>query len=251
MAVAIVTGASSGLGAEFCRALDDRGLDSIWVIARRADRLEALAEELDTPVHIIAADLSRYEGVDRVLSMISAERPEISFLINCAGFGRFGDSWEIPSDDTRGMVAVNASALADITNSCIPLMRSGSAVIEVCSASAYLPLEGLNVYAATKAFVHAYCEGLRREIDGRGISLLEVSPGWVETDFIAGSREGRAVPERVFKHTVTREQVVSQAMLDLSRGRSVSIYGPYNRLQVFMCRHMPRVASSVWRKSLG
>lgn len=250
MAIAVVTGASSGMGAEFCRALDSKGLDRIVAVARRADRLEMLSKELKTPVEAVSADLSTVDGVDMVVSRITEGSPEIGYLVNCAGFGRFGDSWEIPRDETRGMIAVNVSALVDITDACIPFMPRGSSVIEVCSASAYIPLERLNVYASTKAFVHSYCEGLRRELEGRGVAVLEVSPGWVETDFIRISTELHGVPEGVFKHTVTREQVVSQAMSDLSKGRRVSVCGPYNRFQVFVCRHMPRIALSVWRKSL-
>lgn len=250
MAIAVVTGASSGMGAEFCKALDRLGLDRIVVVARRADRLEKLSHEMKTPLVPVVADLSTSEGVDSVVSAVTEGSPEIGYLVNCAGFGRFGDSWEIPREETRGMIAVNVSALVDITDACIPFMPRGSSIIEVCSASAYIPLERLNVYASTKAFVHSYCEGLRSELKGRGIGVLEVSPGWVDTEFIRKSTELQAVSEGVFRHTVTKEQVVSQAMEDLSRERSVSICGGYNRFQVFVCRHMPRIASSVWRKSL-
>ena len=250
MNIALVTGASSGIGMAFCHSLDAEGLDSIWLVARRADRLESLADELSTPCEIIAIDLSTHAGVDSLLSRIDSEKPDIRFLVNCAGSGRFGESWNIPTEQTRTMIGLNVSALVDITNHCIPLMGKGSSIIEICSASAYLPLKELNVYAASKAFVHSYTEALRQELKGSGIRVLEVSPGWVETDFIQKSMENGQVPEKVFKHTVTKEQVVTQAMADLVSGKKRSICGPYNRFQIFCCTHIPSIASRIWKKSL-
>lgn len=248
MRVAIVTGASSGIGEEFCRALDGKGLDSIWAVARRADRLEALASSLKTPCRIITADLSTDEGVDRLLDMVDTEAPDISFLINCAGFGRFGITSEMDRGDIRGMVSLNCTALSVITAGCIPHMSPGSHIIEVCSASAYLPLKELNVYSATKSYVRSFCNGLRRELMGTGISVLEVSPGWVRTDFIDISMEADKVPAAVFRHTVTKEEVVRRAMSDLGKRRSVC--GSYNTVQVFTCSHLPRLATAVWERSL-
>ena len=126
MRIAIVTGASSGIGEGFCHALDSEGLDSIWMVARRADRMEALSDSLQTPCRIIESDLSESSGVDRLRQLIESDRPEISFVVNSAGFGHFGDSWEIPSELTRDMISLNCSALVDVTCMCIPFMPAGS-----------------------------------------------------------------------------------------------------------------------------
>lgn len=248
--IAIVTGASSGIGEEFCRALDSRGLDCIWLVARRSDRLQEVSKGLRTPCRIVTADLSNIEGIRTVTDAIASEIPEIGVLVNCAGFGRFGRTWEITSEDTVSMISVNVTALVEITRACIPFMRSGSEIVEVCSASAYLPLPELNVYSATKAFVRSFCDALREELRGTGIRVLEVSPGWVGTDFIDISVSGRSVPGKVFKHTVTKEEVVARAMSDLAKGKRRSVCGWYNRFQIFACRHMPRLATNVWRGSL-
>ena len=148
------------------------------------------------------------------------------------------------------MISLNCSALVDVTCMCIPYMPAGSSIVEICSASAYLPLRSLNVYSATKAFVRSFCNGLRRELDGKGIRVLEVSPGWVSTDFIPGSG-GDVVPPGVFRHTVTREEVVAQAMRDLQKGRKRSLCGWYDRVQVWMCTHFPSLATIIWERSLG
>lgn len=248
--IAIVTGASSGIGAEFCRLLDARGLDEIWLIARRAERLDALADAMETPCMTIPADLSTKEGLGIIRDAIVANSPHIAYLVNCAGFGKFGLSWEIDRDDTDSMIDLNTRALVDITSFCIPFMEKGSCIIQVCSASAYLALPQLNVYAATKAFVKRYCDGLRAELRDSDISVLEVSPGWVDTDFIEIARAGGEVSPAVFKHTVTKEAVAEQAMRDCDRGKRRSVCGKYNRIQVFVCTHAPSLASRVWERSL-
>lgn len=250
MSVAIITGASSGLGSEFCRALDRMGYDELWLVARRADRLAAMSEELGTESRTIVADLSVDEGLDALFEEIRASSPDIGCLVNCAGMGRFGSTDRIPQEDTRMMISLNVEALARITSFCIPFMGRGSSIIQVCSASAYLPLPELNVYSASKSFVRSFCNGLRPELRSREISVLEVSPGWIETDFIPLSVSDSDVPEGVFRHTVTKEDVVSRAMRDLSKGRRRSVCGSYNRLQVFVCTHLPSLATRVWMSSL-
>lgn len=248
--IAVVTGASSGIGAEFCRALDAEGLDSIWLVARRADRLESLASELSTPCVVIPADLTDRGQLSDFVDRIGSSGERVGYLVNCAGVGRFGETWDLSSDETLSMIDLNVSALTEMCRGCIPCMGSGSHIINVCSASAYLPLEGLNVYSATKAYVRAFCNALRGELKSKGITVLEVSPGWVETDFIPLSRSSGDVPEAVFKHTVTARDVAVKAVADAKRGKRRSICGSYNRLQVFVCTHMPRAASYVWRRSL-
>lgn len=250
MRAAIVTGASSGIGAEFCRALDGEGLDMIWLVASRPAGLEAVASGLGTPARILAADLATAEGVDLLVSDVSSRSPEIAFLVNCAGFGRFGTTSETAPEDIRNMVSLNCTALAEITSRCIPFMTRGSWIVQVCSASAYLPLEGLNVYASSKAFVRAFCDGLRPELEASGIGVLEVSPGWVDTPFIGRAVAESDIPEGVFRHTVTAEDVVNSAMADLRRGRNRSYCGAYNRLQVAVCKHLPSIAALVWKRSL-
>lgn len=249
--IAVVTGASSGIGSEFCRALDTEGLDAIWLVARRADRLERLAEELETPCEVVPADLTDREQLKSLVDRMVSSGAEVRYLVNCAGAGRFGCTTDLSAEDTAMMIDLNVTALTEMCRGCIPTMPRGSTIVNVCSASAYLPLSGLNVYSATKAYVRSFCDALRQELGPRGIGVLEVSPGWVDTDFIPISRSSGDVPEAVFKHTVKARDVAVRAVADAKRGRKRSICGAYNRLQVFVCTHMPRLATAVWRRSLG
>ena len=251
MKIAIVTGASSGMGEEFCRHLDRKGLDEIWLIARRAGRLESISETLSTHCRILPLDLTQRGSFDILKKKFDSSDINVRYLINCAGFGKFGNTWEIPDSETRGMIDLNISALVEITNICIPHMSEGSRIIQLCSASAYISLYKLNVYASTKAFVKSFCNGLRKEVECMGITVTEVSPGWVDTDFISISKETDEVPDRVFKHLLRKEDVVAKAMRDADRGRGRSVIGTFYKVQIIMSTHFPRLATNVWKSYFG
>ena len=250
MRVAIITGATGGIGSEFCRALDDQNLDAMFILGRNVESLRTVAEELQTHVCITTMDLSDRRALQDFCESLSKQDLDVRFLVNCAGFGTFGELSEQNGGDTTGMVDVNIIALTELSRVCIPMMGRGSNIIQVCSASAYLPLPGLGVYAATKAYVRSFTESLRMELKDKGINVLEVSPGWVDTAFIDNAVESHSVPKKVFKHKVQPHDVVAQAMVDLKRGKNRSICGSYNKLQVFVCRHIPRIATYVWMRSL-
>ncbi len=250
MKVAVITGATGGIGSEFCRALDDRGLEMMVILGRNKDSLERVTGGLKTPVSIFPVDLQDRQSLQSLGTMMSEKDFDIRFLVNCAGFGSFGNVQEQGPQESAGMVDLNIVALTELSRACIPMMSYGSWIIQVCSASAYLPLPHLAVYAATKAYVKSFTDALRFEVRGRGINVLEVSPGWVDTGFIDHAMETCAVPEKVFKHKVKPEDVVHQAIRDLEHGKTRSICGIYNKLQVFVCSHFPSVASRVWINSL-
>ena len=246
--VAAVTGASSGIGAEFCRALDAEDLDEIWMISRRADAMEGIASGIRTKCRIIPIDLSDENGRDRLATKIQTEKPDIRYAIGCAGLGRFGDSFSIPKEQTRSMIEVNISSTVEFVSMCIPFMGRGSHIIVLCSEAAYVAAYRLGVYAASKAFVRSYLDSLRYEVENKGISVLEVSPGWVDTPFIDGARSSFDAPPKVFGGTVTKEAVVKKAMEDCASGRKRSVCGFATRTIISLATHFPRFSSYYWRR---
>ncbi len=248
MAIAIITGASSGMGEEFCRSLDLLGLDCIWLVARRHDRLADVATSLKTPARIFSIDLTDRDQIDSFSKQIINESPIIEYLVNCAGFGKFGMTWDIPLEVTRSMIDLNVTSLVTLTNVCVPFMKDGGHIIELCSASAYIALYDLNVYASSKAFVRHYCNGLRAELKSRNISVTEVSPGWVRTDFIDVAVDKEDVPKRVFKGSVKKENVVKDAMRCAQKGKRRSVCGFRNKAIVALSTHFPNFAASFWRR---
>lgn len=188
--VALITGASSGLGREFAHQLDQRQVaDELWLVARNRETLAELAEELDTPARAIPADLTQPEALASLRQLLDTEAPRVTFLVNAAGFGKFGDWRTISTEDADAMIDLNCRALVDITRACLHHMGRGGRIIQVASAAGFAPLPHMNVYAASKAFVLRYTRALRWELHGTGITATALCPTWVKTGFEAVARE--------------------------------------------------------------
>jgi short-subunit dehydrogenase len=182
--VAVITGASSGLGLEFALQLDRLQVaDEFWLISRDEDQLVEVAAKLDTPALPLAMDLTSPTEIAGLRGLLHENQPRITFLVNAAGFGKFGD-WQTISDSAiDAMIDLNCRALVDITHACLPYMEQGSRIIQIASAAAFTPLPHMNVYAATKSFVLHYTRALRWELHGTGITCTALCPTWVKTGF--------------------------------------------------------------------
>lgn len=182
--IALVTGGSSGLGREFAVQIDAmQVVDEIWLVARKEEALKAVAGTLSTPARIVVADLTSKADIASIVSTLNAEQPHVSYLVNAAGFGKFGD-WQTISDEAvDSMIDLNCRGLVDMTRAALPYMDRGSRIVEVASAAAFVPLPHMNVYATTKAFVLRYTRALRWELHGTGITATALCPTWVKTGF--------------------------------------------------------------------
>ncbi|MCR5757122.1 MAG: SDR family NAD(P)-dependent oxidoreductase [Selenomonas sp.] len=188
--IALITGASSGLGAAYARLLDREGLDELWLVARRADRLTKLAETLTTTCRCLPLDLAQETNLDVLEQALAAANCQIAYLVNAAGFGCIGLSRECSRKKLQEMVKLNALAAMGITEICIPLMTKGSIILEVASCAAFQPIPNLTVYAATKAFLLSYSRALHVELQDLGINVTAVCPFWIkDTEFVAKARE--------------------------------------------------------------
>lgn len=201
MPIAILTGASSGLGREYARQItaQDHTLDEVWLIARRKERLEELADQLPCPVRVLPLDLTKPASLDELRQRLDAERPVVRWLVCAAGFGKISDIAALDPQDALDMVDLNCRAAMGVTNLCLPYLTKGSRVLEICSTASFQPLPGLGVYAATKAFLYSYTKTLHHELLFRGIHVTAVCPYWVrDTEFIPVAREGKANQYRHF-----------------------------------------------------
>ena len=224
--VAIITGASSGLGREFARQLDAQQVaDELWLVARNEKALTDVASELDTPSRAVAADLTSEADIANIRATLSAEDPRVKFLVNAAGFGKFGD-WQTISDAAvDSMIDLNCRAAVDVTDAAFPYLHPGSQVLEICSTAGFQPIPGLNVYAATKAFLLSYTQTLHYELSPAGIHVTAVCPYWVkDTEFIGIAEKGG----HGFRHypLASRSQdVVRRALRDSALNLRVSTPG--------------------------
>ena len=222
--VAIITGASSGLGREFARQLDARQVaDELWLVARNEKALTDVAGELDTPSRAVAADLTSEADIANIRATLSAEDPRVTFLVNAAGFGKFGD-WQTISDAAvDSMIDLNCRGLTEMTCTCLPWMHKGTRIINLASAAAFCPQAKFAVYAATKSYVLSFSRSLAAELKEKGIFVTAVCPGPVDTPFfeVSGKLPG-GMKEAVMADPV---QVVKQALIDAKYKKEVSVYG--------------------------
>lgn len=220
MRIAVITGASSGLGYEYVRELNrkEKQIGEIWAIARREDRLEELSGISRIPVRILPYDLTERRSMDAISAKLAAEKPDIVLLINAAGFGKIGSSQEIGVEETGRMIDLNCRAAVEMTYLCLPYMKAGARIMEVCSTSAFQPFQYLNVYAATKAFLYRFSRALRVELFSRKIKVTAVCPYWIrDTEFIAGAEKSGG--RKMIRHYPLSSRVHSVAARSLADSR--------------------------------
>ena len=228
MKIAVITGASSGIGREFARQIGHfyQTLNEIWVIARRKDALDTLSLEVNVPVRVISADLMKSEIYERLAQLLKTEKPDIRMLVNAAGFGKSGNIEDIYRNDAKSqiqMIDLNCKALTRMTLTCLPYMSVGSRILNLASAAAFCPQPGFAVYAATKSYVLSFSRALGAEVKQKSIYVTAVCPGPVDTAFfeVSGPTD-RRLKEKVM---VKAPQVVRRALLDARARKAVSVYG--------------------------
>lgn len=237
----MVTGASSGLGREFVRQLGtDRSLDEIWAVARRENRLQELKELTACPVRPVPLDLTKRESIDTLKSLLEQERPNVAVLVNAAGMGRMGGTAGISDRDNGAMIDLNCRAAVDVTAAALPYLRRGSRVLEICSTAGFQPIPGLNVYAATKAFLQSYTKTLHYELLLSGIHVTAVCPYWVkDTEFIPKARNAENRGFRHFPLASRAKTVVRWALIDSRLNLWVSTPGPVCMVHRLAAKFIP------------
>ena len=248
MKIAVITGASSGMGRDFVKMIDKiEECEEIWVIARRADKLAELESETGKKILSIELDLSKESSFEVYEKMLSDTSAEVCALVNAAGFGKFGKFEDIPLDEQMNMIDLNCKALMAITYITLPYMPEGSRVYQLGSLSAFQPVPYIATYGATKAFVLSFSRALNKELEKRKIRMIAVCPGWVKTEFF-----NRAVTDDTIKYYnkfYTSKEVVTRAIYDMYRGKDVSVCGFSTRAQVFLTKLLPhKLVMKIWCK---
>ncbi|HHT24358.1 MAG TPA: SDR family NAD(P)-dependent oxidoreductase [Clostridiaceae bacterium] len=182
--IAVITGASSGIGLEFAKQLDSHpGIDEIWLCARRENRLQDLTQSLNKTTKIIAGDVTDLLWQNRLHQELEQNNVQIHTLINSAGMGKKGTVEEIGCENNAYMIDLNCRALTVVCSICIPFMAIGGRILNLASVAAFLPQPRFAVYAATKAYVLSYSRALHRELKSKQITVTAVCPNPIETEF--------------------------------------------------------------------
>ena len=244
--IIIVTGASSGMGKEFVKQMDKKfpKVDEIWLIARSKEVLDELAKNCNHACRILAYDLCDKQALEEIKMQLEAEQPEITMLVNSAGYGILGPffsgkkdvvcmdefGFETTTIDTSwmkeqtGMVSLNCEALTAITYLCIPFMKKGGRIIQLASSAAFVPQPKFAVYAATKSFVLSFSRALNEELRDRSIFVTAVCPGPVNTEFFERAEKGSDTLFIKKLIMAKPEKVVAKALLDARNKKDVSVY---------------------------
>ena len=195
MNIAIITGASSGLGVEFFKEMQKEPLDEIWVIARRENALINVCEEFASlRYRIIAMDLTLDESIDRLSNLLYEENPSIKFLFNNAGFGVWGEFENTSLERHTSMINLNVKALTEVTSVCLKYMDKGSCIVNTCSIVSFMPSAKFSSYSASKAYALSFSRALRQELKKKKINVTAVCPGPMATEFFntAGLQNGES-----------------------------------------------------------
>lgn len=234
--LALVTGASSGIGEAYARKLAARGTRLV-IVARRADRLHALAAELAVDVEVHVADLSTVDGVDAVAARLGVG--DVDLLVNNAGFGTADAVVTAEPGRLADEVALNVLALTRLTRAALsPMVAAGrGTIVNVGSITSFLPVPLVATYAASKAFVLSYSEALAEEVRRSGVEVQVLCPGFTRTEFQDTSGyTNAAAPSFLW---MSAEQVVDASVAALGSGRIVVVPGWHNRVAAVAARHLP------------
>ena len=250
MKIAIVTGASSGMGREFVLQLGSyTQVEEIWVIARRTEALESLQAEVSTKIRPISLDLCHPESFDRYQAPLESEKPNVQLLVYAAGFGKFGDFDRVDLLDDCKMIDLNCKALVAITRLTLPYMEAGSHILQLDSLSAFQPVPYIATYGATKAFVLSYSRAVNKELKPRGIRCMAMNPGWVKTEFFnhaCQTNENNRV--QYFNYLYEAKDVVATGLKHLYRTKKdYSVHGLPIKGQVALVKWLPhKWVMAIW-----
>lgn len=245
MPTALITGASTGIGATFAEVLAERGHDLI-LVARSKDKLDALAAEItaDTgrTVAVITADLGLPNSGSALAQKVASLKLDVDLLINNAGFGSAGAFAKQSAARDAEMIALNCTAVVDLAHAFLPAMlaRKGGGILNVASVAAFQPLPHMAIYGATKAFVLSFTEALWAEVRGAGVKVSALCPGPVDTPFFEATgtpRLRKTVPKGLMMQP---RPVVEAALAALEAGRPVCIPGAPNLALAQLPRFLTR-----------
>ena len=248
--VAVITGANSGIGKEFAKLLSQyEDLEEIWAFARNKERLNELKTTLGEKVRPFSMDLTARDNLNAIKTLLAAEKPNVRYLVNCAGFAKFGDYGATDEAVSLNMIDLNIAALVGITLICLPYMREGAHVINMSSQASFQPVPYQNLYSSTKVFVKNYTRALNVELKERGINATAVCPGWMNTRLIERAYTGAAKATNEFPFITEPYPVAEKALKDAEANKDISVYSPMIKLSHLLSKLLPhRFVMKVWLK---
>lgn len=250
--IAIVTGATGGLGKEFVRLLlKEKNIDEIWALARNEKKLGYLREKFGKKIKIYSIDLSSLCQIKQFEEELKwkAEQKKlrISYLVNNAGFAKFCSYGDLGVEESLNMLHVNIDAVVAMGLICIPYMGKESHIINIASQASFQPLPYQNLYSSTKAFVRNYSRALNVELKERGICVTAVCPGWIKTDLYKRAEIGAKKATTRYVGMVTPDKVAKKALKDAKKRKDISVYSIFTKISHLAAKILPqRMMMKIW-----
>ncbi len=247
--IAVVTGASSGIGKEFALAIDSYNFDEIWAIALDKEGLIKLKENLKTKSRIFELDLTNNDSFEYYKELLLKENPSVELLINCSGFGKFGRYDEIDLDQSCNMIDLNCKGTVKMTELTLPYIPNFGRIIQIASISAFSPIPYINVYASTKAFLKSYSIALNEELKPRNISVTCVCPFWTKTQFFKRAKATEHDVITYYAVMYDAKKVVNYALNCSKKRKLFSLYGLTTKFMALLTKIVPtKIFIFIWRK---
>lgn len=248
--IALITGASGGIGKEFVTLMSKENLDEIWCVARNELKLNNLKVEFGDRVVTLPLDLSKEQSVIKICELLDKKQPDIGYLINNAGIGEeLGSYKELTMEKSSKAIQINCSAVVSLCTVCIPYMQRGGKIINLSSQSSFQPVPYLNLYAATKAFVRSYTRALSIELKEAGISATAVCAGWTDTEMLPGTCNNRKIK---YPGIVSPGRVAAKALSDSKKGKDMSVCTVYVKYMHLLSKVFPHsIVMKTWVKSIS
>lgn len=242
MNIALITGASSGLGAKYIEAVSEqyRNLDEIWLIARRKERMEQFAaEHTGLKLRPIAMDLSEDESYGRLKRLLDEEKAVIRVLVNNAGYEKSGRFDEMDESAILSMVNLNVKGFTMVNRICVSHMEGGSIGVMTCSVSAFTPIPHQAVYSSSKAYVQHFSRAFHEEVKSKGIKILMMCPGNMDTEMNPKGvgRQSRRINSLPFldMNVITRKSLMKAEI-----GHAIYTPGGFYKIYRFLCKVLPK-----------
>lgn len=239
MNIAVITGASSGLGKFYVEAVAKESYDEIWIIARRKEILEQIAKD-NKKIKVLALDLTKESDLEAYKNKLQNASANVKLLVNNAGFGKLGDFDAMAQGDCGGMVDLNCKALTLMTNITLAFMQEKSEIINICSIAAFAPNPRMAVYSSTKAYVFSFSKALREELKSKKINVMAVCPGPMDTEFLSlaniepgSSKTFDTLPR------VSPKRIAYKSLKKSKKGNAVYTESPFYKLYRILGKLLP------------
>lgn len=237
MNIAILTGATGGIGTEFVENLVKEDFDQIWCIARNEKKLNALKQKHGQVIRTFSMDLSLEQSILDIQAVLKEEQPNVKILINNAGIAIIGRFDDFDLETTRKCIDLNVKSVVMLTEVVMPFMKSGSHIINMSSQSSFQPLPYINLYASGKAFIRSYSRSLNQELKGSGIKVTACCPGWIDTEMLPKDYNGVKIK---YPGLSKPADVAKKALKDAKKGKDMSVYSLYVKAQHVAAKLLPQ-----------